>query len=184
MRITLCLSGFGFAGALVLAGCGGTSSATFSSDLDAYHPPGGAPPAPTRPIVFTMANPSSIPTDRVVYGADFPPDTSSDFDNLEIVNPSLKQQLAVMRVGSDHTDNNLLTVFAGVKNRSARPLKIEMETIYKDKLGKPLNGGENGWIPMTLKPHEETQYRSIALSEDATDFLVRIRHAEEQTAKP
>jgi hypothetical protein len=37
---------------------------------------------------------------------------------------------------------------------------------------------------MTLKPHEQTQYRSVALTPDATDFLVRIRHAPAASSGP
>jgi hypothetical protein len=112
-------------------------------------------------------------------------DTSTDaaapalplFDNLEIVNPSLKDKLAVLRVGAGRSDSNLLSVFAGVKNKTAHPLDLEMQTVYRDKDGNSLTDGRGSWIAINLKPHEETQYRSVAISEDATDFVVRIRHA-------
>ncbi len=174
------------AGVAALSGCG-TSSATFSSDLDQYQPPGGVVTKPVGPIVFTQAPTRTIPTHHLsptegpVYGAtsgpaldDLNPDT-----NLEFVNPALKSKLAVVRVGSDRSDSNLLTVFAGVRNKSAKPLDIEVQTIYKDKSGTPLTDGKGGWIPITLKPHGETQYRSMAISEDATDYVVRIRHADD-----
>jgi hypothetical protein len=103
-------------------------------------------------------------------------DSSSDIDNLEIVGDGLKGKLAVLHVGANRNDSNLLSVFAGVKNETGRKLELEMQTIYRDKDGHSLSDGEN-WIPITLKPHEQTQYRSVALSPDATDFLVRIRHA-------
>ena len=99
------------------------------------------------------------------------------FDNLEIVSPGLKSRLAVTRVGSDRTDDNLLTVFAGLKNKSGRPLPLEVQTLYKDKRDHSLSDGRKSWVPLTLKPHEEMQYRSVAISEEATDFVVRIRHA-------
>jgi hypothetical protein len=99
------------------------------------------------------------------------------FDNLEIVSPGLKSRLTVTRVGSDRTDDNLLTVFAGLKNKSSRPLPIEVQTLYKDKRDHSLSDGRKSWVPLTLKPHEEMQYRSVAISEAATDFVVRIRHA-------
>jgi hypothetical protein len=170
--------------ALALQGCG-TSSAAFSSDEDAYRPPpAAATPSSSSPIVFNQIGPAAkLVNGHVVYGSDMPAstdaddaDTSSDFDNLEIVNPNLKDHLAVMRVGSDRTDSNLLSVFAGVKNKSAHPLKIEMQTIYKDKDGHSLTDNKAAWMPIDLKPHGETQYHSVAISEEATDFIVRIRH--------
>ncbi len=100
-----------------------------------------------------------------------------NFDNLEIVNASLKDKLSVLRIGSQRSDSNLLSVFAGVKNQTGHVLDLEMQTIYRDKDGQALTG-HGSWIPITLKPHEETQYRSVAISEDATDFVVRIRHAQ------
>jgi len=102
-------------------------------------------------------------------------ETEANFDNLELVDTSLKGRLSILRVGSDPTDNNLLSVFVGLKNRTSHPLPLEIQTIYKDKLGNPMNQGS--WVPLTLKPHEQTEYRSTSISTDASDFLVRIRTA-------
>jgi hypothetical protein len=102
-------------------------------------------------------------------------DIGSTFDNLEITDDSLKAKLGITRVGSQPSANDLLSVFAGLKNKTGQSLKIEVQTLYKDKDGNPLNAGS--WIPMTLKPHEETEYRSTSISADAVDFLVRVRRA-------
>ncbi len=102
-------------------------------------------------------------------------DLGSTFDNLEMADDSLKGKLAVLRVGSEPSPNDLLSVFAGLKNRTSQPLTFQVQTLYKDKTGNSLNGGS--WISMTLKPHEETEYRSTSISAEAVDFLVRIRRA-------
>jgi len=102
-------------------------------------------------------------------------DAGSGFDNLEIVDAGLNGKVAVLRVGSQLAENNLLSVFAGLKNRTAHRLVLEVETIYKDKAGNALNAGS--WIPLTLKPHEESEYRSASISEEAVDFLIRVRRA-------
>jgi hypothetical protein len=101
--------------------------------------------------------------------------SGSSFDNLDVVDASLNEKVAVLRIGSQLGDNNLLTVFAGLKNKTAHRVTVEVETIYKDKDGNALNAGS--WIPMTLKPHEEWEYRSASISEEAVDFLVRVRRA-------
>ena len=103
--------------------------------------------------------------------------TATAFDNVELVNPNLVGKLAILRVGSSRTEANLLSVFVGLKNKTARVLQIEVQTSYKDKSGQALTEGTGSWIPMRLKPREEAQYRSVAISEDASDFLVRIRRA-------
>ena len=102
-------------------------------------------------------------------------DAGSSFDNLEIADAALNGKVAVQRVGSERTGNNLLSVFAGLKNTTAHRLVLEAETIYKDKAGNALNAGS--WIPVILKPHEESEYRSASISEEAVDFLVRLRLA-------
>jgi hypothetical protein len=102
-------------------------------------------------------------------------DAGSGFDNLELVDASLGHKLNVLRVVSDRTDSNLLSVVAELKNKTAHILEIEVQTIYKDKASTPLSTGTGSWIPMKLKPHESTDYRSVALSPEAVDFLVRIR---------
>lgn len=102
--------------------------------------------------------------------------TGSSFDNIEILSSSLPAKLVILRVGSDRTSTNLLSVFVGLKNKTPHRLEFQVQTIYKDKLGNQLNDGHASWIPMTLKPHEELEYRSASISEDAVDFFVRIRN--------
>ncbi len=102
-------------------------------------------------------------------------DAGSSFDNLDIVDASLNGKLAVLRVGSQLAENNLLSVFAGLRNKTGHRLALEVETIYKDNAGNALNAGS--WIPLTLKPYEEKDYRSSSISVDAVDFLIRVRHA-------
>jgi hypothetical protein len=100
-------------------------------------------------------------------------DTDSDFNNIEIVDAVLEPKLDLERIGSRRGANNLLTVFAGIRNKTARKLVIEIETIYKDQGGNVLNTGS--WIAFTLQPHEEQDYRSSAISEAAVDFIIRVR---------
>jgi hypothetical protein len=127
------------------------------------------------------ANPQSSPkstqgTPPTSNGnADEDADAGSSFDNLDVVDPSLNGKVAILRVGSALGDNNLLAVFAGLKNRTSHRLALEVETIYKDKDGNALNAGS--WITVTLKPHEERDYRSTSISELAVDFLIRVRRA-------
>lgn len=102
-------------------------------------------------------------------------DAGSSFDNLEFADAGLNGKLAILRVGSEPSANNLLSVFAGLKNKTEHRLALEVETIYKDKDGNALNAGS--WIPLTLKPHEEKEYRSTSISAEAVDFLVRVRRA-------
>jgi hypothetical protein len=102
-------------------------------------------------------------------------DADSSFDNLDIVDSSLNGKVAILRVGSEVEENNLLSVFAGLKNKTAHRLNLEVQTIYKDKDDNALNAGS--WIAFTLKPHEEKEYHSASISELAVDFLVRVRRA-------
>jgi hypothetical protein len=123
--------------------------------------------------------PSAKPAPPVA-SADPAADTGSGFDNCDIADASLNGKLTVMRVGSETGENNLLSVFAGVKNKTGHRLDLEMETIYKDKDDNPLNAGS--WIPFTLPPRGEKEYRSASISEAATDFLIRVRRAPKAAA--
>jgi hypothetical protein len=102
-------------------------------------------------------------------------DAGSSFDNLDVVDAGLNGKVAILRVGSELGENKLLSVFAGLKNRTAQRLALEVETIYKGKADNALNAGS--WIALTLKPHEEREYRSASISEEAVDFLIRVRRA-------
>ncbi len=56
-------------------------------------------------------------------------------------------------------------------------LNLEVKTVYKTGPGAVLNGGKSGWIPISLNPHEETEYDSVSLTNEAADFMVHIRLA-------
>jgi uncharacterized protein DUF1425 len=193
MRLPVLLCGM--AGITALAGCAGpmAQSGPAPGAVVVNQKPAPATPPPTRDdkghlvtlADLTQNNPvigqneglaDSTPGETAMEAAAVSSESSSDIDNLEIVGDGLKGKLEVLHVGASRNDSNLLSVFAGVKNETGRKLEVEMQTIYRDKDGNSLSNGEN-WIPITLKPHEQTQYRSVALSPDATDFLVRIRHA-------
>lgn len=194
MRLPVLLCGM--AGIVVLAGCAGpmAQSGPALGAVAVNQKPAPATPPPTRDGTGHLVTLADLTSGNPVIGqneglADSTPgatameaaaaaasDSSGDIDNLEIVGDGLTGKLAVLHVGANRNDSNLLSVFAGVKNKTGRKLELEMQTIYRDKDGHSLGNGEN-WISIILKPHEQTQYRSVALTPDATDFLVRIRHA-------
>ena len=140
--------------------------------------PTGAPATPAPPKA--SAAPPDAATDAPNSDSPGTASGAANIDNLEMVDANLGEKLTVVRVGSGQTDDHLLTVFAVVKNRTARELTIEMQTIYKDNSDNPMSDGKAGWVPITLKPYEEFKYRSVAISADAVDFLVRVRRAQPQ----
>jgi len=126
-----------------------------------------ATPPKALPVVSNASDPTSAEADD---------DSGSTFDNLEIVDTSLKGKLGISRVGSQVADNKLLTVFAGLKNKTSHRLALEVMTIYKDQTGASLNAAS--WIPVTLKAKEEREYRSSSITEQAVDFMIRVRRAQ------
>lgn len=100
------------------------------------------------------------------------------FDNVDVIDASLKGKLAVLRTGGDVGTNKLLSIFVALRNKTGHTLELEVETIYKDGYGNALNSGS--WIPFSLKAHEEKEYHSTSISEQASadsDYLVRVRVA-------
>jgi hypothetical protein len=104
-----------------------------------------------------------------------PADNASGFGNVDLVDGALAGKLGVLRVGSDRTGTNLLSISATLKNATGHALTIEAQTLYKDADGNWIDGGRAGWLTLEIKPHGELRYRSASLSDDARDFLVRIR---------
>jgi hypothetical protein len=125
------------------------------------------------PAVFALAA-LSVALLTPIHAA-APADSEAGFDNVDVLDASLNSQLSVVRVGSQRTNMNLLSIFASLKNMTAHSLTIQAQTLYKDGDGNWLDGGKAGWLTLELKPHEELEYRSASLSEEAQDFLVRIR---------
>jgi len=95
--------------------------------------------------------------------------------NLDIVDDVLKPKLDLAHIDDTRGRNNLLVVTLDLSNKTGRKVDIEVETVYKDKGGNELNTGS--WIPFTLQPHGDLNYRSSSISEAAVDFLIRVRKA-------
>ena len=128
------------------------------------------------PVVFALAALllAPLPTSHAAP----PPsdgDSEAGFDNVDVLDAALNAKISVVRVGSQRTNTNLLSIFAGLKNLTGHPVTIQAQTLYKDGDGNWLDGGKAGWLTLQLKPHEELEYRSASLSDDAQDFLVRVR---------
>jgi hypothetical protein len=96
-------------------------------------------------------------------------------NNIDIVDDVLKPKLDLVHVEAQRGRNNLLVVTLSLSNKTGRKVDLEMETVYKDKSGDELNTGS--WIPFTLQPHGDLNYRSSSISEAAVDFLIRVRKA-------
>jgi hypothetical protein len=181
--------------ALGLAGCmtGGGTYHAGNVDGDLPNPsqaavsntPGAAYPDASPAIAATpLPPPTPVPPAPAPAPAVDNSDTVSaprNFDDVEFVDDSLQGKLTVTRTGSSRTSNDLMSVFAGLRNRTAHKLEIEVETVYKDAQGNPLGEGSS-WVPITLKPHQRTDYRSASLSSDAQDYLIRIRRAQPEPA--
>ena len=150
--------------ALIVSGCASTNPPPS---------PGAVTTAKTQPVV---ASDSGADEASRAGNGSAGEAAGSGFDNIEVADAGLNGKVAVLRVGSEVAENNLLSVFAGLKNRTGQRLVLEVETIYKDKAGNVLNAGS--WIAVTLKPHEEREYRSASISEEAVDFLIRVRRAQ------
>jgi hypothetical protein len=128
------------------------------------------------PVVLALAALSLAPL-AAIHAPAAPADADSEagFDNVDVLDASLNGKVSVVRVGSQHTNTGLLSIFASLKNLTGHAITIQAQTLYKDGDGNWLDGGKAGWVSITLKPHEELEYRSASLSDDAQDFLVRIR---------
>ena len=163
---------------LVVSGCASAnpSSAPMPAPaLEAFPAPPGAVATPKAKPLVSFDSSADMASPPSSGGAGEGTDAGSGFDNLEIVGAGLNGKVAVLRVGSEPSANNLLSVFAGLKNKTANRLALEVETIYKDEDDNALNAGS--WISLTLKPHEEREYRSTSISVEAVDFLIRVRRA-------
>ena len=128
------------------------------------------------PVVFALAALllAPLPPDRA-FAAPADADSEAGFDNVDVLDAALGGKLSVVRVGSQRTNTNLLSIFASLKNLTDHALTIQAQTLYKDGDGNWLDGGKAGWLTLQLKPHEELEYHSASLSDDAQDFLVRVR---------
>ena len=72
------------------------------------------------------------------------------------------------------TDANLLEVQARLRNRTEKPLQVEVQTVFKDKQGFSVNVITT-WHRLIFEPNETKTYVVNSLNAKARRFTIRVR---------
>jgi hypothetical protein len=96
-------------------------------------------------------------------------------DTVVVLDKTLVEQISIDAEDAGREGNNLLWVQVDVRNRTKKPLNIELQTVFK--AGGISTGDESAWKFLRLGALETQSYR-ITSNDDKPDlYTVRIRPA-------
>jgi uncharacterized protein YcfL len=101
--------------------------------------------------------------------------------SVAILNENLRKNLTVDKVGSNFSVNHLMVVHALIHNKTKTIVSIQVQTLYQDANGNPLNyssGNEASWTTLDLISEGTQPYRSQSISPKASKFIIRIRNTQ------
>jgi uncharacterized protein YcfL len=101
----------------------------------------------------------------------------ADVENTEtfvLFTKKLKGQVTVEGQRAKWTGANLLEVQARIRNRTEKPLQVEVQTVFKDDQGFSVND-TSAWKRLIFEPNETKIYRVNSINSKARNFTIRVR---------
>lgn len=106
--------------------------------------------------------------------------TRADLENREsvvVLTSKLRDTIAVESQRAKWSPANLLEIQARLRNRTEKPVQVEVQTVFKDADGFSTNDN-TVWTRMLFEPNETKIYRVNSLNTKARRFTIRIRETE------
>ena len=88
-----------------------------------------------------------------------------------------RSKIAVQNYGARRTATSALQVVAEVRNRTNKPISVELRSTYYDDQQLPL-GQPSKWQPLNLPAQGTSNYSENSLSPKAVHFLLEVRRAQ------
>lgn len=85
-------------------------------------------------------------------------------------------RVAVEKQNFRRDSEGKLEVFADIRNRTYFDLPIDVQTVYKDEAGIPVD--TTAWSRLTLGPNETQTYKNISINSRPARYTIRIRGGE------
>ena len=101
----------------------------------------------------------------------------ADVENREVIvllTKTLQDQIAVEGQQAKWNKANLLEVRARLRNRTEKPLQVEVQTVFKDQKGFSVND-VSAWQRLIFEPNETKTYHVNSMTSNARRFTVRVR---------
>ena len=142
--------------------------------LDDASTPSPTPPGKHSKHQPAKPKPKTPPSDNSSSSSNDDPQEGPGFDGVAYIDKKLSSLITVEKVNNELSPMKLLTVYVDIRNKTRKPLELQVQTMYEDT-SRNLVSSDNSWIEFPLKPHELQEYCSVALSQNARSYLVRIR---------
>lgn len=96
--------------------------------------------------------------------------------NFVVLDKALQKKIAVADQSPSRTEDGRLKVRAKILNKTKKDLSIQVQTIYKDEEGYPVD--ETNWQLEIIPAKAYYYYESKSLNNKATDYTIRCKTAQ------
>lgn len=86
---------------------------------------------------------------------------------------NLETRLDIEKVAPDRTESGLLRIRMIIRNKTANDLWVDVRTTFLDESGFPRE--QTNWEPICCTARTQTDYTSVSLGSQVTDYQVIIR---------
>jgi hypothetical protein len=97
-------------------------------------------------------------------------------ETLVLMDKKLIDDLAITNQKAEWTADARLKVYALIKSRYPKTLRLQVQTVFKDVDGFA-TGDQTNWELVLLGPHETYHYSCTAMNTKAQKYVIRVRYA-------
>ena len=103
-------------------------------------------------------------------------DYIEDRDTFVHLDGGLEGSLRLVEKATDRTEDSRLIVKAKLMNRYTQTLRVQIQTVFKDKDGFP-TGDETNWELVLIPAKAYHYYEAKAMNTKAEKYVIRCRYA-------
>jgi uncharacterized protein YcfL len=103
-----------------------------------------------------------------------PGSAAENMNTVVLLSEKLYNNVAVEGQQAKYSDDGRLQVYANLRNRTDKRIKVQVQTVFKDENGFS-TGDETAWETIFLPPLSQHAYQSIAQNSKARKYTIRVR---------
>lgn len=93
---------------------------------------------------------------------------------MNLLHKDLRKKIASDKAITSHTDDGRMKVAIVLRNRSKKPLNVQVRTVFRDEEGLS-TGDETNWEDIWLEPRQSQTYRAESKITFAESYTVEVR---------
>jgi uncharacterized protein YcfL len=114
-------------------------------------------------------------THRGAYVPETVPQAAAEnYNTVVLLSEKLAESIAVEGQQAKYSDDGRLQVYANLRNRVEKRLRVQVQTVFKDENGFS-TGDETAWETIMIPALSQHTYQTIAQNSKARRYTIRVK---------